>query len=1135
MEYEKVRIENIQQEYYSKIKHSYEQNYAVNLEAVYKKEAELFLDSQMEEFVANAKREELLKYTYKSYQALLKKDNNIALAHFHNADGTTLLRLHDLEHYGDKIAQKRKLLQKVHKEHYSLSVFENGEMGLYFRVVVPIFYNKKYVGAFELGVSPKKILDYVARFNELEGFMRLSDKTEESLLVKTRSLDKYKNFLPAKDEKIAKKKLVVDGKRHVALYSFALFGLDSEPIGEFVFFQDMSKYYQAHNEMVENAILLFILMGISLFTLLSYLLYLSARDAASLKGRADLMLNAQENIVIVTKTGDRLQEVNRVFLDFFGFGRLEEFLKEYDCVCDRFIKDEGYLTKEIDGLNWVFYMLSYPKRKHLVKIADKDGLIHSFRLHATPLDKNSFLKEYVVTFEDITQELQIQHTLELERDLFSAGPVVTIEWSPKENWPIRYVSANVTKELGYTQEEMKEESFVYAELIHPDDIERVFYEVQEHIQNRILHYEQSYRLRQKNGEYKWFYDFSTLVFEGAELVSIHGYMFDQSEIKKAQEQLQEQKERLQNIIDGTNVGTWEWNIQTGETLFNEKWAEMIGYTLEEISPTTIETWTNFANAEDLQAAEAQLMQTLSGKREYYEAKCRMKHRNGEEIWIYDRGKVVKWDANGDALVMSGTHTNIDAEVKAQEQLEKLNKNLEKALATKSQFLANMSHEIRTPMNAILGLSELLKDTQLDSKQLDFLEKIHGSSQMLLRIINDILDFSKLEAGKLELESKPFVLEGILSQMRVLFLEQAQKKSLELRCEIEENVPTVIVGDMLRLEQVVSNLMSNALKFTKRGYVALCIKMKERIDNSNAVLQITVKDSGIGISKEEQKRLFLPFSQADSSTTRKFGGTGLGLVISSKILHAMGSEIALESVVGEGSSFSFDLRCGVASWDALNPEELEEQHSLAQRDQASDLSFEGSCVLLIEDNELNIEVAKLMLERVGIEVIVARDGAEGLKSYFTHREKIDLILMDLQMPNMDGYEATQEIRKEDSDITIIALTAAATQEDRERVRNAGMNKHLSKPIEKERLYSLLLEYLSSKESESQPPLSKEFVKDMLEKLQESTILAHHEQERLLLGLKSAFDEQSYLAFVRALEDLELEDAAEILQKNIDLIL
>ena len=1190
-EFQETRLSEIKQEYYNKITHSFTQNHTTNLKNHYEKEVDAFLDETMIELVAQKRRDEFLKYTLKAYKELLKKDSYISIVHIHNADGTTFVRLHKPSFYDDNIAQKRELLQKIHKEKKRLSTFELGVSGFYFRSIVPLFYKGEYVGAFELGISPQKLLDFVSKFNHVEGVIKLEDASHREAFFTTKNISKYENFLGKIDENLPKESLLYANGEYIALYSYDVLGINDKKIGKFVFFQDLSRYYNYHAEVLNKTIYIFLLMGAMLFLLLSYLLYFSTKRAANLKNRATLMLNAQENIVVITEVGAKLKEVNRVFLEFSGFENLKKFHEKYECICDLFVAEEGYLQKMVDGKNWVEYIILNPNKTHLAKIPRQDAQMHSFRVHANPLHNDSALKEYVITFEDITQELRVQKALEFERDLFSDGPVITIEWEPTEHWPVRYVSKNVTKELGFTPEEMMHEEFVYAELIHPDDLAQVFEEVSAYIESKTPTYEQSYRLRHKSGEYKWFYDFTNLIFdENAELISIRGYMFDQSEMKKTEEFIAQQKERLQNIIEGTNVGTWEWNIQTGETIFNDKWAQIIGYALEEISPTTIETWMKFANADDLKASEESLNDCISGKSEFYEAKCRMKHRDGSEIWVYDRGKVSKWDKDGNALVMSGTHTNIDSEVKAQEELVKLNKNLQKANEAKSQFLANMSHEIRTPMNAILGLSELLKDTNLDAKQLDFLEKIYGSSKMLLGIINDILDFSKLEAGKLELENKPFKVESIFAQLRVLFSTKSAHKGLELYFHKQKGLPSVVVGDELRLEQVVTNLLSNALKFTHEGTVIFSMKLKEKIDESNAIIEVSILDNGIGISKEEQKRLFLPFSQADSSTTRKFGGTGLGLMISSKIVEAMGSKIELDSEVGVGSHFYFDLACEVVSWNEPDIQSLEKNYKvliaddqeisreiladmldgfgcsydeacdgeeaikkvldadskgepydfmlidwvmpnldgkeatkrlcqmhkagelhykipsimmvsahleeevgledvdvngflpkpvtsstlldalmsakegfvrpIVEREKEESISFDGVCVLVVEDNEINQEVATLMLERVGIKVMVAHNGAEGVSIYLANREKIDLILMDLQMPVMSGYEATQEIRQEDKEVPILALTAAAMVEDREKVLSSGMNDHLAKPIDTVELYRKLSFYLNT---------------------------------------------------------------------------
>lgn len=352
---------------------------------------------------------------------------------------------------------------------------------------------------------------------------------------------------------------------------------------------------------------------------------------------------------------------------------------------------------------------------------------------------------------------------------------------------------------------------------------------------------------------------------------------------------------------------------------------------------------------------------------------------------------------------------------------------------KSQFLAHMSHEIRTPLNGILGLTDILAQTKLNENQLEFIKTIRHSGEALLAIINDILDFSKIEAGKLELESIDFSLPVLCDDLEGLFMPQIQEKGLQFEITLDPTIPQFLNGDPLRIKQVLLNLISNSLKFTHEGHVKLDIKQSQA---SPLVLEFQVEDTGIGISEEKQDQLFKPFTQVDSSTTRKYGGTGLGLQISQRLVQLMGGHISLKSQVDKGSTFTFDLHLNAGT----KPIEADDEDTIR-----SNKPVENIRILVAEDNKTNQLVISTMLKRLGYQYHLCGDGQEALAQL--DNQEYDLVLMDCQMPIMDGFLATQNIRKNPDlkNLPIIALTAGATEKEQKQCFDSGMNDFLSKPI------------------------------------------------------------------------------------------
>jgi PAS domain S-box-containing protein len=777
----------------------------------------------------------------------------------------------------------------------------------------------------------------------------------------------------------------------------------------------------------------------------------------------------------------------------------------------------------------------------------------------------------------------------------------TWEWTLATNEVM--INARWAKLLGYQLDELTPTTLeTWRRLTHPDDAERILALVQAHLRGETAFMAHELRMRHKDGHWVWIYAQGRVVERDAteaptRLAGIH---LDISKRKQLEEELlehkahleqqveqrtcllNEERQRLAHILEGTQVGTWEWHVPTGAIHFNSRWAEMLGYGLAELAPVSIQTWQRLTHPDDLQRSTELLQRHFDGALDYYECEARMRHKDGHWVWMLDRGKVVTRDAAGQPLFMAGTHQDITRIKQAEQALIRAKDQALHLAQAKSEFLANMSHEIRTPMNAVLGLAYVLSRQALPEEARALARKIHQSGQNLLGLLNDILDLSKIDSNKLEIEHIPLRITEIFDGLATIMAATAGDKALELILIPPLCAERPLYGDPLRLSQVLINLTNNAIKFTDSGLVEVRVEHITHHDNQG-LLRFVVRDTGIGIDPATQTQLFQPFTQADATTTRRFGGSGLGLAISRRLVERMGGQIGVESTLGAGSTFWFELPCtfvaeadpdwrqpldravlvvaehpglrdsalatvaalggtgvAVAAAEAAqrqvladvkwqNPEavvlltghqaadearalaaalpasrrplllwlaaaaapepwipgdgsaleamltkplaptafydaiaqararRLDEPGVAAQQPTPQVPRLAGLRLLVVDDSEINREVAQCLFAGEGAHIQLAGNGQEALDWLLAHPQEVDLVLMDVQMPVMDGHEATRSLRQHKSlvDLPIIALTAGALAAQEDAARAAGMDAFVAKPIDIEQAVAVIL--------------------------------------------------------------------------------
>lgn len=538
--------------------------------------------------------------------------------------------------------------------------------------------------------------------------------------------------------------------------------------------------------------------------------------------------------------------------------------------------------------------------------------------------------------------------------------------------------------------------------------------------------------------------------------------------QKLESDLRVFQERYKMASQAGQVGVWDWNIENDRVFLDSSIKGMAGHREYE-KLDDLDSWENVFFLDHSIKWVGELNKRILNQEKDFELEHFLRHVNGRLVEAYSRGKVL-YDETGRAIRVLGTTTDITHLKAIQNDLRNARDLAEEGSKAKSEFMAKMSHEIRTPLNSVLGFTTLLKHTSLDSEQNDYLTNLDMSSKILMSMVNNILDFSKIEAGKLDLEQKPFDIQDSMKNILQVFGDSVIRKGIKMEYLPGDDLPLSVITDPLRVQQVILNLVGNAVKFTENGSIQVSVTWKKAKENKGR-LRFWVKDSGIGIEPSRLAAIFEPFTQADSSMTRRFGGSGLGLTICQNILQIMGSRLEVKSKVGVGSEFSFELLVEESPIEVMREiEKVRESPAESFSTFLTAAKMEQRAkvkILLAEDNALNQQVITKLLNRLGFNAVLVEDGKEAVDAL--NRWEFDLVFMDLMMPVLDGVSATKIIRETippAKQPVIVALTANSSEDDINNCMAVGMNDFLSKPVELETLEKTLNEHLNLNRGDSE---------------------------------------------------------------------